>query len=67
MLIGEDTLPEERFSFDIEGAGEIVHDEEFGLADSASAEAALAGLPKTSSARVMSCFFQPWIKVGWTP
>jgi hypothetical protein len=34
---------------------------------SASAETALAGLPKTSSAPASSCFFQAWIRVGWTP
>src|SRR5512135_1591079 len=33
---------------------------------SASAEAARAGLLKTSSAPAKSCFFQAWMSVGWT-
>src|SRR5581483_7048667 len=34
---------------------------------SASAAAALLPLPKTWSAPASSCFFQAWIRAGWTP
>ena len=34
---------------------------------SASAEVAWAVPPKMPSAPVRSCFFHPWISVGWTP